>query len=175
MDESAAAITTRRLRLAPATDAMIAAELEGPDRLAEVLGAVVPPDWPPRHHDVDTLAFWRDALRQPCSDGWWLHYVLRTEANRTTLVGSVGYKGPPSDGVVEIGYSVVPSWQRRGLATEACRALIESAWRRRAEVVVAHTLEGLEPSIGVLRKLGFAAVDSQKHGELAFALRRPER
>jgi RimJ/RimL family protein N-acetyltransferase len=73
---------------------------------------------------------------------------------------------------MEIGYSVVPSWQRIGLATEACRALIESAWQRGAQVVVARTLEGLEPSIGVLRKLGFAPSDSAEPGVVAFRLRR---
>jgi RimJ/RimL family protein N-acetyltransferase len=175
MTASAAVLRTPRLRLVPATDAIITAELDGPDQLAEVLHAAVPPDWPPEHHDIDTLAFWRDALSQSGAEGWWLHYALLTTANRPTLVGSIGYKGPPIDGVVEIGYSVVPSWQRRGLATEACRALIESAWRRGAGTVVAHTLEGLEPSIGVLRKLGFAPADSLEPGVLAFALRRPER
>jgi len=85
-------------------------------------------------------------------------------------MGSVGYKGPPRDGIAEIGYSVVPSWQRQGLATEACRALIELAWRRDVEVVVPHTLAGLEPSIAVLRKLGFAASDPAEPGVLAFTL-----
>ena len=87
----------------------------------------------------------------------------------------MGYKGPPAGGVVEIGYSVVPSHRRQGLATEACRALIESAWNRGAEMVIAHTLGGLEPSIGVLRKLGFAPTDSLEAGAIAFILRRRER
>jgi RimJ/RimL family protein N-acetyltransferase len=175
MTASAAVLKTPRLRLVPATGAIITAELEGLDQLADALDAAIAADWPPEHHDIDTLAFWRDALREPGAEGWWLHYVLVTSASRPTLVGSMGYKGPPIDGVVEIGYSVVPSWQRRGLATEACRALIESAWRRGAGVVVAHTLAGLEPSIGVLRKLGFAPADSPEPDVLAFALRRPPR
>lgn len=132
----------------------------------------VPADWPPEHHDIDTLTFWRDALRQPGAHGWWLHYVLLTGSGRPTLVRSVGYKGPPVGGAVEIGYSIVGSWRRRGLATEACEALIESAWQRGAEVVVAHTIDGQEPSIGVLSKLGFAQSDPPDPGVLAFALRR---
>jgi RimJ/RimL family protein N-acetyltransferase len=74
------------------------------------------------------------------------------------------------DGAVEIGYSVVPSWQRRGVATEACKALIEGAWGRGARAVVAHTLPELEPSIGVLRKLGFSRAASQEPGVIAFEL-----
>ena len=172
MTDAAAALTTPRLRLVPATVALITAELEGADQLAGVIDADVPPDWPPEHHDIDTLAFWRDALRQPGADGWWLHYALLTCSSRATLVGSVSYKGPPVDGVVEIGYSIVRPWRRRGLATEACQALIESAWHRGAEVVVAHTLDGLEPSIGVLIKLGFAPSDAPEPGVLEFTLHR---
>jgi RimJ/RimL family protein N-acetyltransferase len=175
MTDGTVALTTPRLRLVPATDALIEAELGGLGKLGPLLEADVPFDWPPEHHDTDTLRFWRDALKQPGATGWWLHYALLATPGRATLVGSVGYKGPPADGVVEIGYSVVPSYRRKGLATEACRALIESAWARGAEVVIAHTLEGLEPSIGVLRKLGFAPTDPLEPSAIAFALRRPER
>jgi RimJ/RimL family protein N-acetyltransferase len=84
----------------------------------------------------------------------------------------VGYKGPPVSGVVEIGYSVVPSWQRRGLATEACRRLIESAWERGASAVTAHTFAHLAASLGVLRKLGFEPAEPDEPGELAFRLLR---
>jgi RimJ/RimL family protein N-acetyltransferase len=88
------------------------------------------------------------------------------------LIGTVSYKGPPKNGVVEIGYTVVPSWRRRGLATEASRALIEAAWEHGAEVVIAHTFPELEPSIGVLRKLGFEPAGSNDAGELKFRLPR---
>ena len=169
------ALTTARLRLVPATSALVAAELDGPSKFAPLLDADIPSDWPPEHHDSDTLEFWRDALNQPGGAGWWLHYALLTGAHRATLVGSVGYKGPPAGGVVEIGYSVVRSYRRQGLATEACGALIESAWARGAEVVIAHTHEGLEPSIGVLRKLGFAPTDPLEPGAIAFMLRLRER
>ena len=174
MTDGETVLTTSRLGLVPATSAMITAELEDAAQLAKILDAELAPDWPPEHHDSDTLRFWRDSLRRPGAAGWWLHYALRIRSGSSTVVGSVGYKGPPKDGVVEIGYSVVPSWQRQGLATEACRALIESAWRRGTEVVVAHTLEGLEPSIGVLRKLGFSASAGPEPGVLAFTLRRRE-
>jgi RimJ/RimL family protein N-acetyltransferase len=173
-EQAGETLTTPRLRLVPATPALIAAELEDAESLARALGAVVPPDWPPEHHDRQTLEFWRDRLLDPGAAGWWLHYALRTEPEPLTLVGSVGYKGPPADGAVEIGYSVVPSWQRRGLATEACRALIAAAWERGATVVLAHTLEHLTPSIGVLRKLGFESAESSEPEALEFRLYRRE-
>ena len=97
---------------------------------------------------------------------------MLAEAARPLAVGTAGYKGPPSGGVVEIGYSIVPSWRRRGRATETCRALVEAAWQRGAEIIVAHTLPHLEASIGVLRKLGFAESEPPEPDVLAFALRR---
>jgi RimJ/RimL family protein N-acetyltransferase len=43
------------------------------------------------------------------------------------VIGDVGFVGPPGeDGVVEIGFSVIPSYRGRGIATEAVRAL--SRW-----------------------------------------------
>jgi RimJ/RimL family protein N-acetyltransferase len=163
---------TSRLLLVQATPVLIAAELESAAGLAELLDAVVPPDWPPEHHDVETLTFWGDQLSKSGAAEWWLHYVVLRNADVRTLVGTASYKGPPVDGTIEIGYSVVPSWQRRGLATEASRALIEAAWSRGAEVVVAHTLPHLRQSIRVLQKLGFAPSESSEPGVLAFALRR---
>jgi ribosomal-protein-alanine N-acetyltransferase len=174
MNEKTKTLTTSRLRLVPATPAIVDAELESRERLADVLDVTLAPDWPPEHHDMDTLRFWREMLTQPGAAGWWLHYTVLTDARRPTLVGSLGYKGPPIDGVVEIGYSVVPSWRRRGLATEACRALIESAWERGARAIVARTFDNLEPSIRLLRRLGFARSQPSELAEpglLAFTLR----
>jgi GNAT superfamily N-acetyltransferase len=92
--------------------------------LAEALDATLPADWPPEHHDDDVLSFMRERLAEADDDGWWLHYVVLTDDSAPMLAGTAGYKGPPRDGVVEIGYSVVPSFQRRGIATEASKALV---------------------------------------------------
>jgi len=165
------ALATARLRLVAATPALVDLELADRARLAEALEADLPPDWPPRYHDAERLGLTREALEAPDAAGWWLHYVVLTDAARHVLAGVVGYKGPPAEGVVEIGYSIVGSWQRRGIATEASRALVEAAWQRGAAVVVAETLPGLEASIGVLRKLGFAPAEPRRPGVLAFELR----
>lgn len=165
-------LTTARLRLVPGTPELIGAELDGQDRLGRALDVVIPSDWPPEYCDRETLEFWRERLLEPGAAGWWLHYAVLAEPEPPTLVGSVGYKGPPADGAVEIGYSVVPSWHRRGLATEACRALIAAAWERGATVVLAHTLEHLAPSIGVLRKLGFESAESSEPDAIEFRLYR---
>jgi [ribosomal protein S5]-alanine N-acetyltransferase len=157
-------IVTERLRLVPATVELVDADLEG--RLA------VAPDWPPEHHDEDVLRFTRDQLADPANAGWWLHYFVWTAGD--IAVGTGGFVGPPGDdGTVEVGYSVVPSYQRRGIASEATRGLIEAARERGAKRVIAHTLPELVPSIGVLVKLGFTADGEREPGVLRFALDLP--
>ncbi len=164
-------LSTPRLRVVSATPVLVDAELDGHHRLAALLEAVILSDWPPEHHDAETLRFWREELSKAGADGWWLYYILLAEPVRPTLVGTVSYKGPPNEGVIEIVYSVVSSWQWRGVATEASRALIEAASQRGAEVVLAHTFEYLKPSIGVLRKLGFQPTESSEPDALEFILR----
>ena len=152
------------VRLVPGTVALIDAELQAAERLAAEIGASLPPDWPPEHHDRATLEHTRDALSDPGSAGWWLHYFVVDGQ----LAGVGGFVGPPRDGVVEVGYSVVPSLQRRGIATAAVAALIERAHERGAHTVTANTLPELEPSIGVLRKLGFEPAPPARDGVISF-------
>jgi RimJ/RimL family protein N-acetyltransferase len=150
----------------PATPELIDAERRDAGELAEALGARLPEDWPPEHHDPNTLRYSRDVLEHPEHAGWWLHYFVAGGE----LVGIGGFKGPPADGKVEIGYSVVPSKQRRGYATGAIGAMIEKARERGATRVRAETLPSLPASIRVLEKLGFAPAPSSEAGVIAFEL-----
>lgn len=43
------------------------------------------------------------------------------------VVGGIGFHGPPRDGLVEVGYGVVPSVRRQGAATEALRQMLDVA------------------------------------------------
>lgn len=78
------------------------------------------------------------------------------------VVGVAGFKGPPDgEGQVEIGYAVVPTYHRRGLASEAVEALVAyAADTDEVTRVVAHTLPHLTPSMGVLEKTGFVLDDA---------------
>ena len=72
------------------------------------------------------------------------------------LVGNCGYKGPPKNGVVEIGYEVAESYRGMGLATEMAKALIEFAFSHpEVKSIIAHTLPFENHSVSVLRKCGF--------------------
>ena len=153
-------IETARLSLLPATPALLRADLEGPVALERALGIAVPPGWPPELYDADamrwTLAQFDD---RPQERDWLMYYIVRRPVDGASelLVGVGGFKGPPaSDGTVELGYGILPAHRRRGYASEAVRGWVGFAFLSPAvRLVIAHTLEHLEPSIGVLRKSGF--------------------
>ena len=152
-------IITDRLELVPATPPSTRAALEGAHALGANLGAVVPPTWPPEYLDAPALEFTLKRLGLGAEqEGWWLYFVLLPlgPAGRT-LIGSAGYKGPPADGTVEVGYGIVSDQRRRGYASEVTRGLIAHAFKQEVvRRVIAETLPQLTPSIGVLEKCGFA-------------------
>ena len=72
------------------------------------------------------------------------------------VVGWGGFKGPPRDGAVELGYAIAPAREGRGLATAAVRALLREAFADpEVRAVIAHTLPEPGPSPRVLAKAGF--------------------
>jgi len=104
-----------------------------------------------------------------------MYFVVIPNAPERTLIGTAGYKGPPVDGAVEIGYGIVRDHRRLGYASEAVTALLERAFAQRSvEQVVAETMPELVGSIGVLRKAGFShAGAGSEPGVMRFALPRP--
>jgi [ribosomal protein S5]-alanine N-acetyltransferase len=145
-------LTTDRLLLAPLAPATAAALLDSRERAARELGLDLEPDWPGQ-------ALFGILPRQtelPPSQSVWGIWLIIGRAERAVM-GDVGFKGPPSrDGVVEIGYSVVPAYRRRGYATEAASALVEWA-RHQAPVtaIVAGCDENNQASIRTLVRVGF--------------------
>jgi RimJ/RimL family protein N-acetyltransferase len=86
---------------------------------------------------------------------WGFSLIVRLDDG--LVIGEIGFVGPPRDGVVTIGYAIVPSARRQGYATEAIGALSEWALDQPGvEVVRAQTLPDNEPSMRALRRAGFA-------------------
>lgn len=173
-------IRTPRLDLVPARPRHLAAELDGPDALAAALGVRVPDGWPPDLFDRDIIEFSLViAQYTPPEDAQWLSYyfVLRDDDGfGPTAVGVGGFKGPPEEGEVEIGYSVLDGYRRRGLASEAVAGLVRRAFADpRVARVTAETLPELVGSIGVLRHCGFHALGpGLDEGSIRFALERTD-
>jgi len=170
---------TRRLTMIAATLEHVRVELEAPERLGALLDARVSAGWPTGEYDRDAMEFFRAQLEEGGREveGWYGWYAVRgaDAQGPRALVGAGGYFGPPdADGVVEIGYSVLPEWRRVGYAVEIVQALSERAFSHaRVAKVVAHTMETNAASIGVLVRCGFLAAGAgPESGTLRFERRR---
>lgn len=158
-------LRTARLDLVATSLAHLEAELaaadgRSPHPLETLLGVRVPASWPPGMYDLDAIRFFRDqrAARGAAADGWYGWYVIsRAQDERPAeLVAAAGYFGPPEDGMVEIGYSVVPERRGEGIATELIVALSDRALADAAVVcVVAHTDASNIASRAALVRAGF--------------------
>jgi RimJ/RimL family protein N-acetyltransferase len=75
------------------------------------------------------------------------------------VVGGIGFHGPPSGHVVEVGYGVVPSVRGRGVATQALRILLNvAAGLEGVRRVVGRTEDANLASQGVMRAAGMRLV-----------------
>jgi RimJ/RimL family protein N-acetyltransferase len=149
-------IEADRLTLIPATVELARAELADRTAFAHLLDAVVPVNWPPESA-ADALPLflsWLEAA--PDRVGWFGWHAVTRDAGPPVLVGGGGFLGPPQDGVVQIGYSMLPEFQRRGYATEMATALVRWAFGQPGvDVIVAETEWANPASVRVLEKVGF--------------------
>lgn len=172
MSESVPRLTTARLHLIPCTADLARAVRDDPRSVSALLGSQVAPGWPeaPIREFLPMYATLLEA--DPELLGWGV-WIIRS-ARDNVVVGDIGFKGKPDrEGAVEIGYSVVPAYRRRGYASEAARALVAWAFTHSAvKVVLADCEPGNLASIGVLRSLGMMLL-GETGGLLAWELRRP--
>lgn len=104
-----------------------------------------------RKHIVNYL----DNLKEdPELLGWGAWFV--TLADNNQVIGDIGFKGKPDkQGVVEVGFGIIPEMHNKGIATESVRAIIE--WALSSIIVkkiVAECLIDNIPSIKVLENWG---------------------
>jgi DNA-3-methyladenine glycosylase I len=87
--------------------------------------------------------------------GWNVWVVADKE--RSMIIGDAGFKGAPGpDGIVRIGYSIVPAERGKGYATEALDAM--TGWacgKPEVKVIQAQVEQCNSVSIHILKKLGF--------------------
>jgi RimJ/RimL family protein N-acetyltransferase len=102
----------------------------------------------------------RMADRAAGEDGGWVQFsVLEREGGR--LIGDVGFSPAAGEpGVVKIGYTIDPAFQRRGYATEAVGALVRYLFDTLgAKIVRAYANADNEPSTRVAEKVGLRLVE----------------
>jgi RimJ/RimL family protein N-acetyltransferase len=115
------------------------------------------------------------ASRDPGAPGGWVQLSLEERAGGA-LVGDIGLsraEGEP--GVVKVGYTVAPSFQGMGFATEAVGALVDYVLETLgANVVRAYASADNVPSIKVAERVGMELVERIEHrygGEVWYGVR----
>jgi ribosomal-protein-alanine N-acetyltransferase len=112
--------------------------------------------------------------RDPSLQEWLLRAIVFR--GHREMLGHIGFHGRPEPARgAEIGYTVFTQHRRRGFATEAAHGLLR--WAHREHGVhrfVASVGPTNEPSLGLVRKLGFVHVgrqwDERDGEELVFEL-----
>jgi RimJ/RimL family protein N-acetyltransferase len=179
-------ILSERLELVSMSPEFVAAVIEGThDEVRRVEGIEVPPGWPDRHDEGFLLLRRRQMLEDPGVQEWLVRALVLRAPDRP-LIGHIGFHGRPGRNgprrkdAVEIGYTVFEPFRRRGYATEAVEAMLGWAQQERGiRHFVASVAPSNEPSLAIIRRLGFRVTGSQwdeEDGlELVFELQRPER
>jgi RimJ/RimL family protein N-acetyltransferase len=110
----------------------------------------------PTHEKAEISPVWLARLHGSSFSDPWIHGFVMVHQSSGTVVGRCGFKGPPTDGVVELAYGVSPEHQGKGYATEAAAALVSYALSYEGvRAVRAHTLPRQSASTRVLTKCGF--------------------
>jgi len=167
-------IKSARLNLIAATTELINKDIADREELAEALGVTVPESWPPDLYGPAAMRYALLQLGDPAYQCWSFWYLM-TADEPGELVGLCGFKGRPDEsGSVEIGYSVLGSFQRRGLATEAVASLVGWAFsHHNVFEVCAETFPYLTQSIRVLEKNGFQLTGAgSEAGVVRYAVKR---
>ncbi len=161
--DAAQIVNGGRLEIRPLPAAAAHALPDDRELARRVLGAGLAPAWP-LPDLLDVLPLQSEEYE---NFGVWV--MIERETN--TVVGDAGFLGPPDEnGIVEIGYSVVPGRRCRGYATGAVSTL--TGWALRQDGVVG-VVAGCDPSnaasIRVLERIGFERT-GESGGEIRWKL-----
>jgi RimJ/RimL family protein N-acetyltransferase len=157
-------ITSERLELPLLTLEQLDAVADGDAaRVAADLDAALSPEWV---DEVRWLAGFRaKQLRErPQDRPWLLRPIIRTEPGRPREgIGHLNFHmAPDENGMVEIGYTLLPAARGRGYALEAVKAAF--AWATR-EHDIRHFRASVAPdnerSLNLIGKLGFVRTGEQ--------------
>jgi RimJ/RimL family protein N-acetyltransferase len=167
------------MELISATPEMLEADLAGRKELEAALGACVPEAWPPVNWERGPIEFLIDWMRKsPDAQGWFAWYSLllpstfgrgaggegrhannkSNDSNkRKTLIGGIGFIGPPNaSGDAIVGFSLLADYHRQGLCPEAVSSLVDWAFSHsELSMLIIRTDPHHRPSIRVAEKLGF--------------------
>jgi ribosomal-protein-alanine N-acetyltransferase len=161
------------------TPEFVAAVLDGRrDEAAALLGIQLPEEFPSKGEE----GFLGLRLRQMREDDRFQTWCPHAVVLGGQMIGHAGYHGPPGvnanddPDAVEFGYRIFPPYRGRGYATEAARMLMDLAKRAGIRHFVLSVGPDNEPSLAIVRKLGFAQTGERMDDidglELVFELKR---
>ncbi len=161
------------------TPAFLEAILDGRrDDAASILAAELPDEFP-RKGERRFLELRQGQMRKDERFQEWCPFAVVLEGR---MIGHAGYHGPPgvntrqNPDAVELGYTIEPDYRRRGYATAAATELIRRAQERGIHHFIACSSPGNEPSLAIIRGLGFVQtgeeMDEEDGLEYVFELER---
>jgi [ribosomal protein S5]-alanine N-acetyltransferase len=147
-----ARVITERIELRPLPALAAAVLPDDREEASRIIRATLPAEWPLADL-LDVLPLQAAASPETERFGIW----LMIERDSVTIVGDIGFIGPPdASGSVELGFSVLPNRRHCEYATEAARAIVDWALSQPGvEVVVASCESDNTPSIRTLESAGF--------------------
>ena len=168
----AADLKTGKLRLVAITPEMLLAEHESDAAgLGRLLNAKLTQEWPPVDWEPHVYRIISKQYEEwPQSFGWHRYVVLDGGLGRgRTLVGAIG-GFPRAGGDVEMGYSTLPGFQRRGYATACAKKMVEYFLGQEGVASVsAQSYERVAESIKVMQRCGMRFVgDGDEAGTVRY-------
>jgi ribosomal-protein-alanine N-acetyltransferase len=155
-------LETKRLQLIPFTLELKKAAMNDRARLVEMLGVYVPEHWPEPDLAEALPVFVEKMEKAPSEPVWDWIAIHRLDQG---VIGGIGFMGgPDKDGVVEVGYDIIPEYRKQGYATEMARSLIAWVFQETdIKVVTASCLDDNIGSIKVLENVGMRRLEPDEN------------
>jgi ribosomal-protein-alanine N-acetyltransferase len=168
-------IVTPRLRLIAITPEMVKSEQSNDGRFGEWIQCAIPTNWPPIDWEPHVFDFILTQFeKHPEQIGWHRYVGFRYPDGSSGLIGALGaFSKDATPAECEVGYTILPPFEGRGLATEGTQALIDSLRNDpNLTSIIAHTFPSLTGSIRVMEKCGLTFDgDGEEAGTIRYRLR----
>jgi ribosomal protein S18 acetylase RimI-like enzyme len=118
------------------------------------------------HNVTDAEQYIQRILDNPL----YFYHVIEV-SNSNEPVGVISFLKRDSQQYYDFGFAMLPNFERRGIAFEACTAYMHAIQADQAfENLIAICLPNNEPSIALLKKLGFTFQKKFEQGDEVLAL-----
>lgn len=145
-------LNTKRLRVVPLT--------------TEQMGDYIKQPQTDEHMAQALNEMYKGCVAHPKDWVWYTNWQIFLRSDGT-VIGSLGYKGSPVNGSVEIGYGIEEPYRNHGYTTEAVKAILEWAFGQQGVYfITAETEKDNLASIQVLKKNGFNPAGEGREGLL---------